>query len=80
MPFLNRWPYRPELEFRFVYESRRQEREFLNVPILLSCVDRVYLSPLLPIGFYESVTKSLLAFEQCARIEITRSILIENER
>lgn len=50
MPFLKRWPYRPELEFRFVYESRRQEREFLNVPIPLSGVDRVCLSPLLPIG------------------------------
>src|ERR1700674_572878 len=55
LPFLKRAPFEPECEFRFIYESKKCEYDFLDVDIPLSCIDRVYLSPWMPDTIARSV-------------------------
>src|SRR5208282_3465486 len=79
LPFLKRAPYRPECEFRFIYESKRQERDFLDVSIPSSCIDRIYLSPWMPEAVADSVKEMLSQISAFEQSQITRSTLIQND-
>lgn len=44
LPFLKRWPYEPEQEFRIIYEGQERIKS-LDVRITISCIERITLSP-----------------------------------
>jgi hypothetical protein len=79
LPFLKRAGFRPESEFRAIYESRNDEVDHLNVPIDLSCIQYVSLSPWLPLSLKDSVTNALRAIDGCNKLRVSRSTLISNE-
>lgn len=79
LPFLKRAPFEPEREFRFIYESKRHEYDFLDVDIPLSCIDRIYLSPWMPETISESVKEVLNQIVTSEQLKITRSTLIQND-
>lgn len=80
LPFLKRAPFEPENEFRFVYGSKREERDALDVEIDLSTIDRIYLSPWMPESVAESVKDVLQTVAGNAQVTVTRSTLIQNDR
>jgi hypothetical protein len=80
LPFLKRKPYEPELEFRVVYECTNEEKKFLDVPIPLSCVERITLSPWLKKNIADSVRGLLRTVPGCSSKSITRTTLINNEQ
>jgi hypothetical protein len=45
LPFLKRYPFQDEKEYRMIWESAEDGKTAYDVPIALSCVDRVTLSP-----------------------------------
>jgi hypothetical protein len=78
LPFLKRHPYGPECEVRFIYESKRVKREFLDVAIPLDCIQQVYLSPWMPKVIADSVQEVLNEIPLFG-FRITRSTLIQND-
>jgi hypothetical protein len=79
LPFLKRAPYEPEKEFRIIYESADAQKSFLDVPIALSSIERVTLSPWLNQRLRKSVVDLLRRIPGCGKLSIARSTLIANE-
>ncbi len=79
LPFLKRFPFEDEREFRIIYESSAKESH-LDIPISLSCIDKVTLSPWLNEALFTQVQETLLGLHGCSDIRVSRSTLISNEQ
>ena len=79
LPFLKRYAYAHESEFRLLYESKTVEAKTLDVPIPLSCIRRITLSPWIPGSLVERVKETLKSIPGCEGAKIYRSTLIGNE-
>jgi hypothetical protein len=78
MPFIKRWPYRIEEEFRLLYESTNpaeKERSELVVPIEMNSIRSITVSQSMPETVFASI-KSQLGAKLGKRI--SRSTLLEN--
>lgn len=80
LPFLKRTGFKPEGEFRIVFESKTEDRTDLNISIKLSCLRRVLLSPWLHENLSKSTIKSIRSIEGCKKLKVSRSTLISNEQ
>jgi hypothetical protein len=80
LPFLKRSGFKPEGEFRVVFESPIDELTHLDVPIELSCIRSVSLSPWLHASLSESAIKAIRAIDGCSKLKVSRSTLISNEQ
>ena len=80
LPFTKRYPFQDENEWRIVFESDVDEKSSHDIEIPLSAISRVNLSPWLPEVLKDNVKKALWAIKGCAKLEISRSTLISNER
>lgn len=78
LPFIKRYPFEQENEFRVVYGSR-EKLSSLDIPIPLSCIERITLSPWLHPVFSEHIKKTLKQIKDCEKLRIARSTLISNE-
>ena len=79
MPFVKRWPYRIEEEYRIVYESSdpaAADRTELNIPISLECIRSITVSQAMPESVFKSI-KSQLGTQLGKRI--SRSTLFESK-
>jgi hypothetical protein len=79
LPFLKRHAYELEDEFRIIYTSRTEKLSTLDIPISLSCMERITLSPWMHSKLSRYVKQTLRAIEGCDDLEILRSTLISNE-
>ncbi|MDR3474383.1 MAG: DUF2971 domain-containing protein [Devosia sp.] len=79
LPFIKRWAFRHEREYRLIYESETavQAVHFVGVP--LAAIRGVTLSPWLPPGLLASTRDLLNSIPGCAEIRVSRSELISNE-
>ena len=62
LPFMKRWPYGDEREYRAVYVDKEMELASYSIPIDLPSITRITLSPWLApalVGFVKEVLKSL---------------------
>jgi len=78
LPFLKRWPYGDEAEYRVVYVGHDAPKPFHDVSISLGQVKRITLSPWLAPALADSVKAVLKSIEGCSKIKIYRSTLIDN--
>ena len=79
LPFTKRYPFGDEQELRIIYESKKERKSSHNIPIPLSSISRISLSPWLPEAIKEHVKNTLWAIKGCSDLEISRSTLISNE-
>jgi hypothetical protein len=79
LPFLKRFAFEHENEFRIIYESKESELQQLDIPISLSCIDKITLSPWINLKLSSRLKKLLRAIEGCSDLDIHRSTLIGNE-
>ncbi|HEX4409929.1 MAG TPA: hypothetical protein VH206_14245 [Xanthobacteraceae bacterium] len=78
LPFLKRHAFKPEDEYRLTFESKTTKMPSLNIPIPLTCIRRITLSPWMPPvldAHVKDVIKTL-----APRAKIYRSTLISNDR
>jgi hypothetical protein len=76
LPFLKRHAFKPENEFRLVFESKTDPKPSLNIPIPFDCISRITLSPWMHPSLdthLKEVIRSLLP-----RAQVVRSTLISN--
>jgi hypothetical protein len=80
LPFLKRFPYGDEREFRIIYESSRVKTTALDIAIPISCIKRITLSPWIPAALTAPVKDTIRRVKGCAHLKVTRSTLIGNEQ
>jgi len=78
LPFLKRFPFKPEQECRLFWESSTEIKTSLAVPIELSSIIRITLSPWLHPSLVEGVKSSIKRIDGCKKINIYHSTLISN--
>jgi hypothetical protein len=80
LPFVKRYAYRHELEYRLIYESKTHEERAHSVAINLASVRGVTLSPWMPPPLLAATRELLHAIPGCESLAVSRSQLIENDR
>ena len=79
LPFLKRYAFEQESEFRIIHESRARRLPKLDIDIPLSSIDRVTLSPWIHPDLADHVKKTIRSIPGCSGMSIVRSTLIGNE-
>jgi hypothetical protein len=79
LPFLKRYPFRDEMEFRIVYEDKRAVLGAKDIPFELSAIRRIVLSPWLPAALVPTVKNIVRGVDGCTALKVTRTTLVENE-
>ena len=80
IPFLKRYAFRDELEFRLLYECVDPKAMFHHVPIELEWIQSVTVSPWMPENLFESAKVTIRKIEGCEKLSIKRTTLRENNR
>ncbi len=80
LPFLKRYGFKPEDEFRAVYTSKKKECSYLSIPIDLKCIQRIVLSPWMSRDLFDSTKHAICQVEGCGKLTVKRSTLISNEQ
>ena len=78
LPFLKRYPFGHEDEFRIVFQSRKKLKS-VDIAIPLRCIDRITLSPWLNVALSNDVKKVIWSIPGCDELSIARSTLISND-
>lgn len=78
LPFIKRWAFKDEREYRLIFRSKDRLSK-LDIPIHLSCIDQITLSPWLHPELFPKVRKAIRSIDGCAKIEVRRSTLIGND-
>ena len=80
LPFLKRAGFKPEGEHRVIFESKESKRlNFTTIPIDISCIKNIRLSPWLHPSLVDPTINSICAIEGCAKLKVWPSTLISNE-
>lgn len=79
LPFLKRYPFKNENEFRMIYESLNEKLPNLDIPIPLSCITRVTLSPWLHNALSPNLKRMIRSIDGCSKLDLAKSTLISNE-
>lgn len=80
LPFLKRNGFKPEGEFRVIYESQEEEKSNIDIPIDQSCIRSVSLSPWLHATLSPSAIKAIRSISGFEKLSVSRSTLISNEQ
>jgi hypothetical protein len=80
LPFVKRWGFRDEKEYRVVYESSDEVSKF-DISIPLSCIDSIKLNPWLDRDLFEHVRDALHNINDgCRSLNVVQSSLIDSEQ
>ena len=79
IPFIKRWPYRFEEEFRILWGGKTKGK-VIDLDIDLNSINKITLSQRMPNDIYTSTEKLLRSIINNLPIEINRSTLFENSR
>ena len=79
LPFLKRYAFQDEREYRILYESDDNIRK-LNIPIPLSCIDRIKLNPWIDKDMYDDVEQTIRSIGGCRNMRVARSSLTSSEK
>lgn len=79
LPYVKRFGYQDEQEFRIVHEAKENDLKSFDIPITLNCIERVVLNPWVPKNLSDSMKKVISTIEGCGAMKLTRSTLIKNE-
>jgi hypothetical protein len=80
LPFIKRFPYQDEKEFRIIYVDTEQVLSFKDFEIDLGAITRINLSPWMPKALSNSVKATIRSIPGCADLRLNRSTLVENNQ
>jgi len=79
LPFVKRYGYAHEKEFRIIHESPYDGAASVDIAIPLSAIVRITLSPWIHTTLWIELKRMLKALPGCSGLEITHSTLIAND-
>ena len=80
LPFLKRFPFRDEKEFRILYIDSTVAQESKDVPLGLDCISTIVINPWMPRPLFVSVRELIRGIDGCAKLRVQRTTLVDNER
>ena len=78
LPFVKRWSFQPEQEYRAILECPSLERA-LDVDLPLNCIDRIIFNPWLTPTLFDTLRETVLSIRECSGLQIDRTSLIDSE-
>lgn len=79
LPYLKRWPYKDEKEFRIIYADSDHESEALSVPFAIDSIQKITLSPWIPETVSKTVKDVIKGLPGCSKLRVSRTTLVENK-
>jgi len=79
LPFLKRYPFRDEKEFRIIYEDKEREMETKDFDIDVHAISKIIMNPWMPKALFKTVKELIRDIDGCVDIEVTRTTLVDNE-
>jgi len=79
LPFVKRWPFKNEGEFRIIYNSKTDNLASHDISISLASISRILLSPWLHKNLSDSIKAALRSIDGCSTLDIVRSTVVDNE-
>lgn len=79
LPFIKGWAFRDEKEYRIIFESEREAIQSHSIPLDLSCVRSITVSPWLPRSLLEATRSAINDISGCEDIPVVSSVVIDNE-
>ncbi|WP_424104165.1 DUF2971 domain-containing protein [Paraburkholderia sp.] len=80
LPFIKRSGFQDEREFRVIYENKSETFQTIDIPVPLTTIERIHLSPWLPKALADDTKFALNSIAGCADLQIFRSTLVGNQR
>jgi hypothetical protein len=80
LPFIKRFGFEPEDEYRIIAETVEAQRPALAVDFPLRLINKIYLNPWLPASIAESLVSTIRELPGCSRLSVSRSHLIDSGR
>lgn len=80
LPFLKRFGFGDEGEYRAVYQSKDAEAGLKRVDIDLDIIEKITLNPWMPAAIFETVRPIVEKLRQGAHFGVAHSSLIDNRR
>lgn len=78
LPFLKRYGFQDEQEFRIIHELPKTSKTSVDIPIPLSCIERVVINPWIHQSLSDSVKRLIRGISGCNKLKLTRSTLTNN--
>jgi hypothetical protein len=79
-PFLKRWGFESEEEYRVIVESDDDDVISYAIPIPISAVQRIVINPWLPGPVVDSLKERIRSIAGCEELQVDHSRLIESNR
>lgn len=79
LPFLKRFPFRDEEEYRIIYICKNKSQKFKNLKIDINSISRIILSPWLHKTLANTLKKTLKSIDGCQDISISTTTLNESK-
>lgn len=79
LPFLKRYAFADEKEFRLFYSSTKKWPQVFRLPVPLKAIKRITLSPWLSDAVVSHIVNTLRSIDGCKALRIYKSKLVENE-
>jgi hypothetical protein len=80
-PFLKRYPYRDEKEFRIIVASTTPTKAVLMLPISLGAIERIIIGPYPDLGRREKIKQEILSVRvPRGPITVTKTTILDNLR
>jgi hypothetical protein len=81
LPFIKRYAYRDEVEYRIVLGTKKEEKKkTYGIPFEISLIESIMLSNSLPNDLKKPIVELLKSIDGCSELDIFRSTLNENTR
>ena len=80
IPFIKRWPYRCEEEYRIIVENNNENESLYDIEISLDVIKRITINQQMPDKVYETIKRHLKGLKGSTDSRINRSTLFENKR
>jgi hypothetical protein len=78
LPFIKRYGFQDESEYRIIYESNKLFKT-KDIKIPLSCINRITLSPWIPKKLSDSLKETIEIITSDSAITVGKSTLVSNE-
>ena len=78
LPFVKRYGFIDEKEYRIVYECQNQSQLTRDIRIPLSCIERITMNPWIAKSLSDVLKETIRSFDGCNNIKLGRSTLINN--
>jgi hypothetical protein len=79
-PFLKRWGFEAEKEYRVIVETDDENVISYPIPIPLNAINRLVINPWLPRPVVESLKDAIHSIDGCEDLKVDHSRLIESDR